>query len=517
MKKGFTVDNRILLVKCITLLYRESQLAVKSESSNDLIRTGISQIQTSDLNIGLSSNTDVVHSLKDTVIEMCNDGQDHEYDKTSLLQRVKLGCGIDDKLYESIEQGIELDLPESSLKRTVINLRKSINNHFREEKIQDVLAKAAYAWKFKRDTIKDPSEFIMQHIAQLEPLQMTAVAKDPAIISEVDIGDVESSKKVFEEMNNLSSDEGILKCGFQGVNRMLQGGFRRGESVRVDALQHKYKTGFTLSLFGQFALFNKPFMIDATKKPLLVRISFEDELTSNLKFLYQYLKVRDGMDIDHIPESTTEEMSAYIKDKLQVNGYHFKMIRVDPGKWTYLNVCNKIIEYEAQGYEVHACMLDYLSKLPTTGCSIGGPMGSDHHDLHNRMRNFFSVRRTLFITPHQFSSEANQLVRNGTQDFVKQVVGLNYQEKCKTLEQIPDLSLAIHIEKFQKKSWLTIQRGKHRNVDVIPEELMYCTYLFPKRGPILDDINGPDMSLAKVGGTVSNTVLEDDFASSAFI
>jgi hypothetical protein len=59
---------------------------------------------------------------------------------------------------------------------------------------------------------------------------------------------------------------------------MIQGGFRPGETAVIGALQHKYKTGFTLSIFAQIALFNEPKTEDKTKKPLLLRISFEDEL-----------------------------------------------------------------------------------------------------------------------------------------------------------------------------------------------------------------------------------------------
>ena len=57
---------------------------------------------------------------------------------------------------------------------------------------------------------------------------------------------------------------------------MLQGGFRRGQFSMIAALQHKYKTGFTLSILSQIAMYTKPYMKDSFKKPLLLRISFED-------------------------------------------------------------------------------------------------------------------------------------------------------------------------------------------------------------------------------------------------
>ena len=76
----------------------------------------------------------------------------------------------------------------------------------------------------------------------------------------------------------------------------LRGGIRRGEFVTMGALQHKYKTGSTLSMFMQIALHNQPIVTpeEAGKKPLLLRISFEDSLTNNVQFMYQYLKAVDG-------------------------------------------------------------------------------------------------------------------------------------------------------------------------------------------------------------------------------
>lgn len=46
---------------------------------------------------------------------------------------------------------------------------------------------------------------------------------------------------------------------------MLQGGFRRGEFWLIPALQHKFKTGFSLSIFSQIALYNKPYLFDKNK------------------------------------------------------------------------------------------------------------------------------------------------------------------------------------------------------------------------------------------------------------
>jgi hypothetical protein len=100
---------------------------------------------------------------------------------------------------------------------------------------------------------------------------------------------------------------------------MLNGGFRRGEFVCVPALQHKYKTGFSLSLFKQFAIYNKPHMLDSWQKPLILRISFEDDIELNIKFMYQSLMMEESYEKALDLKVSTDVMSSYIKERLQVN------------------------------------------------------------------------------------------------------------------------------------------------------------------------------------------------------
>lgn len=382
------MDSKLLLVKSITLLYRESQMPLRTENSADIVRTVIENVQVPEVGMGISSERDVIGHLRDTIIEMCGNALDYDYDRVTLLQRLKLNCAHDEKLYDVIEQGLDQTLQESQLKRTIVNLRKSIMNHFREQKISEVLGKASYNFKHHRDKIKDVNQFIGDLLGQLEPLQITTSGKDPAVVSDIDIGDDKAMSEMFKEIKDTTDGSGILKTGWADMDEMTQGGFRRGEFTMIGALQHKYKTGFSLTLFKQVALNNIPHMIDPIKKPLLLRISFEDDLNLNLQFLYQNLKYNETLQPVNLKTVTETEMSRYVREKLQINGYHIKMLRVDPSQWTYKHICNKIVDLEAQGYEIHMLMLDYMAMLPTTGCNTSGPTGTDIRDMIRRLRNF---------------------------------------------------------------------------------------------------------------------------------
>ena len=508
-----SMDHKLLLVKSITLLFRESQIEGSTENSADLVRTVLESIQLPESSIGMNTDVDILKALKETTTEMCNNPVDHEYDIVSLLQRLKLNCGYDDNLYDTIEQGIAPTLEAPVCKRNIINLRKSINNYFKAKQIEDILSKAAYKFKFSRSEIPDINQFISSVIGQLEPLQINGLHKDPAVVNDVDIGDDKAMQSIFKDVKSSTDGGMVMRTGWQRLNKALQGGFRRGEFVMIGALQHKYKTGLTLSLFQQIALFNKPNMLDSNKKPLLLRISFEDDLNLNMQFMYQYLKYNETKEPIDINNVSIEDMSSYVRDTLRINEYHIKMLRVDPSQWTYRNICNKVIELEAQGYEIHLLMVDYLDMIPTTGCTIG-PMGTDKQDLIKRIRNFCSPKKICFITPHQFSTEAKQLIRNGIPEdrFVKEVTGRGYTAGSKGLDRELDVELSLHIFKHKKRTYLTLQLGKHRIPTVIGDDYKYMLYEFPLGGmPVPHDINGQDIgysSLKEVNDSSSENTTE---------
>jgi hypothetical protein len=183
---------------------------------------------------------------------------------------------------------------------------------------------------------------------------------------------------------------------------------------------------------------------------------------------------------------------------------------VNPSEWTYRDICNKILELEAQGYEIQLCMLDYLLKVPTTGCDQG-PMGHDIRNMYERIRNFMAAREICVITPHQLSTEAKQLIRDGKLNFVQVINGLGYYAGCKQLDQVVDGELYIHIEKMNNAAYLTIQRGKHRKIKQTPWEHLYAVLPFVRDGSIRDDILGQDTTRKKVGAGAIGTPEENPF------
>lgn len=506
------MDDRLILVKCITLLYRESLITEKTENSADLVRTTLEEIKLPEYNLSINHDRDLLSSLKDTALYMCSNPVDYTYEKEELLQRLKVNCSNDPKLYEAFEQGISKDMDEGSLKRTILNIRKYINDVFRENEIVKIVKDASVSINFNREKIKSIRTFVSELVSKLEPYQIEANRKDPGVVSSVDLDDDDSLMQSFKDVKKNNDDSGLILTGWQGINEMLVGGFRRHEQWCLPALQHKYKTGFTLSLFKQFAIYNDPvpLMIDPSKKPCLVRISFEDDLSTNLQFLYQNIVFNETGFLPDIKKTSIDEMAKCVKDKLQSRGYSVKLLRVNSSEWTYKDLQNYILELESQGYEIHVCMVDYLPMLPTTGCEEG-PMGHSLQDLYRRTRNFFSSKKILFITPHQLSSDAKQLVRDGHQDFVKLLPGRGYTRGCKSIDAEVDGLFYMHIETMSGKSYLTILKDKHRGVDVVSETKRYVVLPFPTSGPIPDDLGKAAIHSRRVGAGAVGSGDENPF------
>jgi archaellum biogenesis ATPase FlaH len=481
-------------------MYRESLITDKTENSADLVRTTLEAIKLPEVSITLSHDREHLKALKDTVLYLCSAALEVAHDKDELLQRLKVNCAHDEKLYEALAQGLEKDMDEGSLKRTVLSIRKYLNDAFRENEIVSLISKASKELNFGRDKIKDVRQFVRDLSVKLEPYQIEASRKDPAIVGSVDIGDTSGLSEVFDEIKEMDNHTSLLKTGWQGFNRMVGGGFRRGETVTIAALPHNNKSGLSLSLFKQMAIYNTPVMINPAKKPLMLRISFEDSLLQNVQFLYQNFFENEHPEKASLKNVSAKEMAEYVKTKMQVAGYHVKMMRVNPSEWTYKDIQNTVLGLEAQGYELHVLALDYLAMLPTTGCEQG-TAGKDLLDMIKRMRNFCSARKILLMTPHQLSTEAKQLMRDGHSDFVKKLVGGGYYASSRALDNEIDVEVFINIEKVGGRAYQTIQRGKHRGISSTPDKDKYFVLPFPEDGrPILDDIHGADISCAKVGG-----------------
>lgn len=473
------MDPNILLSKCITLLYRESQLENVTENSADLVRTTVEKIKISDVSIGIVTKRDTSLALKRLVLDMCNNGPHHLYDPVELLQQIRIITNGDENLYTAIAQGVEPEMTQTLLKRTITNIRKTVSNEFRDRRIDEIVSKAHRDLTFGRHIITDRAEYIRNLILELEITSAKAVAKDPAIVASMNFSDDDSMREVFSNVASSNSEGLAFNTGWRELNDALQGGPRPGDCMVIGALQHNYKTGASLSLFAHLAIHNKPKCKDPTKKPLIYRVNFEDPLRNSAQFLYQLLKYEETNEPVDVKSVTIDEMWKYVQARMTSNGYHVLMEEVNPSNWTYQSLINRIIELESEGFAVEVLICDYLMKLPTTGCAQGS-MGDDVLDMLSRVRAFCSAQGILFVTPHQLSTEAKRLLQVTPQEsFLNVIKGGGFFEKTKGLDRIYDIGVLIHKVTAASGDFLHMVVDKHRFPSVVDSHLKGFFLPFP--------------------------------------
>jgi hypothetical protein len=494
----------LLLIRAITLLFRESQLDIGATSSPEIVKEVAETVKPPEMAVGSSDNDrDMVMGLRSMCVGMATNSEGTKYVPEDLLQKVRMLTRHDESLYDALKEGIVGEMSEEHLRTITGNIRSELNSYLREVQALNTIKEFSRKASFDRESIGNLSEFIQNYRTALEPFESNIKEKDPAIIGEAKLSEIDRVEAVYRQAKELNNEDGIMKTGWQALNRMLQGGFRRGEECVIGALQHNFKTGFTLSLFKQIAMYNKPYMIDPKKKPLLLRISFEDPLSLNFPFLYRNIKENETLQYADVTGTSEQEMAAFVHEKLTINGYEVMLVHVNPSLWGYRDVQNYVLSLEAEGYEIHMLMLDYLNMLDKRGLDNNGPTGSNIRDLFRRMRNFCSPRKITLITPHQLSTEAKMLIRQGNEEsFVRDIANKGYWDSCKTIDQEVDLELYIHIVKADGKSWLCIQRGKHRLIQQTKEEYKYTVLPFEDIGDIRDDVNTGDTSRKKPAGPV---------------
>lgn len=508
------MNAKQLLLKCITLLYREHQREKNTDHSADTVTEALKTIRLPEVAIDNDRTHHIIAGLRNLLEKMCEQPLDEPFELSDLRQQVRVIVEDEVTLYDAFNETVT-DEPkdQKALKRTCVRYKHQVNEYLREHQIREVLTEAGKtAFRGSGNNLKEKA---VELIESLEPLVADGGdAKDPNIVDEVDFTDLDAIKRVFALAKEEESPDGIMQTGLQGINRMCgpeRLGLRRGEFITWGGLQHNFKSGFGLMILAQIALMNTPIATDPDHRPLLLLITAENELQQNLTWLYKYIRENEeGVEID-LTKCSIEEMSDYIQRKMLERGWYFYVMRIDPSDFTYRDIYTQVQRLEAKGYEIFFCLVDYLNMISKRGCTQPSGTGSDVRDLFRRVRNFMTRKRITFATPHQLSTEAKKLLREGPTNFVKEVANKGYWDSCKTIDNEMDLELYIHIVKAYGKSYLTIQRGKHRKTGITPEIDLYCVYEFSDIGTIKMDVGGEDQSLRKVGGKPESDGGGDDW------
>lgn len=499
--------------ECLLHKPETEDLGKPTDSSLSLVRSTIELFPDTNNKSLVGGDTNVLHDLKRLVLDMSSDPK--IYDKTSLIEAIRIALGTH-SLIPAIEKNINSVLSPVELRISIRSLYKQIDNVHKERGIRNLLSSASYklnAGLNKNDG--DIQTFVARLAEKISSLAGSQGQANEGIVDEIDMHNTDQLNTVMDSVKSDREGTTKLLTGWGKVNKMVNGGFRRGEQWVISALQHNYKSGFLHSLFVQLATINTPVLTDPKKKPLIILFSFEDDVNIITEFLYRYMYYSEHQAVPDLSKVTGKEIGEYLTKGLSKTGYHVKILRINPSEWSYRDLFDKISSYESQGYEIHAVLIDYLSKLPTIGCDRSGASGTDVRDLFNRVRNFCASKNILNITPHQVSTEALQLVRNGVRnmEFITELSNKNYYSESKQIPQVVDGEIYITKGRINSKWALFIGKGKHRTPIITPDVDKQAILYFPKNAPIPPDGLSDAVDDEGVDTATENTevVIDDNF------
>jgi len=490
------------------------ELLIKEQASEDISTNSIEMIKSILANAEKNDNgwNRTVNIAEDKLIYIINEMIDNIEDGIK-LDIHSIVRQITKLMLDAIDNGEEIDeqligsnlkdafLPSSdpeALADDIHRLKSTINRLYIGHKAAKV-AREGYRKLIREQPSKliDLMEVIRKQREKLEELETASASSDEAIMETIDMSvSDEELDKYIESREKENKIVAVYKTGWKDYTETLQGGFRSGEAVCISALAFNFKTGLTISSFLGVLMANKPQNVKKGMKALASWVSLEDNLDNVINTMYRIIRGTEGTPLNEIDNEVANfgigTLIRYVRDTVAKNGWSLKLDRINPTMWSFSGVFSYYNKLMSQKYDVKLAAIDYVGQIPTTGCNHNGPMGEDKRDLVRRLRNYFSAKDILWMTPWQLNSQAGALTKEGLNDleFVEHVAGKPYYQGVSTLNTEWDLEISCHTAVVaKKKAWLTVMRGKHKLPTTLAPSKFYFALPFPPNGPIPFDFD----------------------------
>jgi len=472
----------------VSVLYLINKTKSNPEDAKRLIREMLGYLTFPTSTLGDDTFIRSLTCLRSMVEWMMEEITNQEFDKEDIINRVKLSTKSDPEILSNLSAYLDDSGDNSRDIKRIRTILSEIRFELNGNRIRKTISAANHKINFS-GTAVDHKEIIRDLQVKLSTLiDQGGGAEKSGFVGRINITQIDQMADIFTKAKESNDTHGILKTGLVGQNRMLGiGGFRRGEMINYGALTHHYKTGILNDLARQIPMYNVPWMWDEKKKPLVLRVSFENKLEQDLPMIYRSLMEQDTNAKIDISEVDPVKAAQYIKKRLGVNGYVFAMECYDPNNFDVYDLLDLLNRYEAEGYEIHMLLVDYLELIAKNGSA--DRRDESINDAFEVLRNHCFPRGITVATAHQLSSAAIDLQREGVDNFAERVSTGAYYRNTKSLNQKLDVEILMYILVRQGRSFLTMARGKHRGQDSTPAKHKTFAYEFMPIGGIRDDIN----------------------------
>ena len=269
---------------------------------------------------------------------------------------------------------------------------------------------------------------------------------------------------MLEGAERALSTSHYLQTGWQGMNKMLNGGFEDARVYNFIGATGGFKSGLLLNLMKQIKLYNKGRSHkDPTKRPTILFLSQENNIWETFLRIYG---IFGGTDIkSHKPKEIIQIMKkggfCVVQDEQDIDiefRYYGNMDISVP------DIKGIVEELDNSGKEVICVIQDYIERLP--------PMANSEKrnalaDVSNQMHDLAIELDIPIITASQFNREGVSIIEEqrekGNADIGRKVGTGNISESFGMLKNF-DVNIAIVVEydSNEERYYLSFRRLKFR-------------------------------------------------------
>lgn len=270
---------------------------------------------------------------------------------------------------------------------------------------------------------------------------------------------------MLEGAERALSTSHYLQTGWQGMNKMLNGGFEDARVYNFIGATGGFKSGLLLNLMKQIKLYNKGRSHkDPTKRPTILFLSQENNIWETFLRIYG---IFGGTDIkSHKPKEIIQIMKkggfCVVQDEQDIDiefRYYGNMDISVP------DIKGIVEELDNSGKEVICVIQDYIERLrpPMTNSEKRNALA----DVSNQMHDLAIELDIPIITASQFNREGVSIIEEqrekGNADIGRKVGTGNISESFGMLKNF-DVNIAIVVEydSNEERYYLSFRRLKFR-------------------------------------------------------
>ena len=492
------MNNKQMLCIALAVLHTESQLT-SPNSDHEIIRKVIRESKLPEY-VEEDDERGSLLVLKD-IISNIVDG-DVEYDKISILKQIKLESTQNKAFYESIVEYLaEEELPEeieqriAMLNKQLGSLYFQLRNALSTITLRQTMGKAFGALNgTERHT--DLVTCLDNLKTEIASYSSRSHSKIPSLVSSVNTGTPTHFVQIFDSIAEKAAGGG-LQTGWKSINRMMgvMGGLSE-EMWLMPALPFNCKSLFSLCMNISVPIFNSPEHamrnVKGTRQPIILDLSLENEMDVNIATAFQMVYGHFEKEKPDMEGMDREAMSSYFCSKIERNGWRYEFQKHTNDNFRVHYIQDIINDLEQQGYHVVGVRADYLGTINKSGHG-NGIAGSDIKEIYRIARNIQIVKNKGYILgPHQISPEGKRLRAIDEAAFIKTLPGRGLYDTCSSLDNEADAEMFFGKRVIEGRSYLEVQRGKHRTIVDTPEKHHYTVIPFSDVGILPWDVDSDD-------------------------